>query len=127
MQTPRQALYELVKQGLTSVALPDNVYQRSTKNTIEDQFFVLIEWGETNPRTGVDVEVWVYDREPNYLRIDLALQGIKRRLKDVENYVGSDGSIVSAIHFDSYGSDMYSEDLKANSKYALFSVATQGN
>lgn len=123
----RKTVWELLTTdaAITAVVPVERWYERSaTQDTPQCPYAVLADLG-TDPRAGGKfarlLGVYVHDERGNYGRIDTVLRLVRARLEAAEQYVGTDGRLVSA-GFQSTSDDGFDDATATNTKNSVFRV-----
>lgn len=111
--------------SITALVPVERWYERgATKDTPPTPYAVLADLG-TDPRGGGKfarlLGVYVHDDRGNFGRIDDVLTLVRARLESAEQYVGTDGRLVSA-GFQSTSDDGFDDATSTNTKNSVFRV-----
>lgn len=112
----RAAVYELLTTDPTLLGLgvsPATVYASPTVDSPQAAPFVIIKWLETSPRLGGFsdelLQVWVYDFNKDYGRIDSIIEQMMVLMADAVHVVGEDGGVLHSTSFSGISQDLYDD------------------
>jgi hypothetical protein len=88
--------------------------------------FVLLKWNNAQKafkNTGMsELEVWVYDFNPSYARIDRILESVRTILTSAVHVLGADGVTFTYAEWSGDTPDLYDDAYQASLKTSTFLV-----
>jgi hypothetical protein len=124
----RQALYHLLA---ADVRLDDfTIYGSIAVETPPDTkpFIVMHFQNETKAFAGVGtqlLDVWVYDHDRDYARIDGAQSTVREIYASAVHIVGGDGSVLTQVDWQGSSGDLWSDDWNAATRYDTFQYTSR--
>lgn len=127
MTLPRAAVREIVINAVKGLIGEDRIFAAGHTDTPQGyEPFIVIKWNENVREFGVTskptFDLWIYDRQETYSRIDKLSDLCRIALTSVEHYTGSDGVSVTQIDWEADSPDFYDDVFNAQMRRASFKL-----
>lgn len=130
----RQAVYALLKAapGLEAAGYPEeSVSPNFTVDGPEGDRFLVLRWGTTTRGIGavnqVRLQVWVYNRQPDYLPIVQALKVVKAALPTLAGVRMAAGESVLAVEYGGDSDDLFDDGYQCYTRWCSHTITASGS
>ena len=132
--TLRQAIFAryLASPVLANLGLNEaTIYPNFSPDAPDSEQFLVIRWGITTRGIGnantVSIQCWVYNREPDYGPIALALMEIRKLLPSMIGFRMSATEAILGVGYAGDSDDLYDDGYRAYTRYTSHTITASGS
>jgi hypothetical protein len=110
---------------------PESIQPNFTPDGPSGDRFLVLRWGTTTvgiaPVHQVRLQVWAYNRQPDFAPISSALKLIRTQLATLESVVMAPGESVLAVRFEGDSDDLYDDGYRAHTRWCSHLITASGS
>lgn len=124
---PRAAVREITAKAVKEVIPEKRIFSSfDAKNPLGGQPFIVIKWGSIDPIFGkhgkLTFELWIYDPQPTYVRIDKLSDLCIKEFMKTEQYVGKDKVRLPITLYNGSSDDLFDDVFECTLKRISFLI-----
>lgn len=124
---PRAAVREITAKAVKSIIPEKRIFSSfNLKNPLGTSPFIVVKWGNVDPIFGkhgkLTFELWIYDPQPTYVRIDKLTDLCIKEFMKVEQYVGKDNVRLPLALFNGLSDDLFDDVFECTLKRISFLI-----